>query len=164
MLWSFEPVRRLKLFETSNKVLNTPLRAINNSDSSLCFNKPRVFGLHVGCKKLDILKILAIFWWIVLKLFGFFCKLWGNFFIFFLKFSGNFPKGYFWRIFLAEFFWRNFLGEIFWEEFSVRNSLFTLELTCLSRFWFLSRFCLNGEEGRRTNFRSLEVRVQAHCT
>ena len=32
---------------------------------------------------------------------------------------------------------------------------------CLSRFWFLSRFCLKAEEGK---FRSLEVQVQAYCT
>ena len=38
-----------------------------------------------------------------------------------------------------EFFWEDFLGGIF---------LFSLELTCLSRFWFLSRFCLNEEEGK----------------
>ena len=69
-------------------------------------------------------------------------------------------------------FGRNFFGEIFLVDFFGRNSLFTLlksyklfeygkELICLSRFWFLSRFCLNGEErkeGRGQEFRSLEVR------
>ena len=56
-------------------------------------------------------------------------------------------------------FWEEFLGGNFWEEFWEeflggvlwRNSLFTLELTCLSRIWFLSRFCLNGE-GRTRHF------------
>ena len=60
----------------------------------------------------------------------------------FLNFFGKFFEGFFWR----NFFGRIFFGEIFWEDFFGRNSLFTLELTCLSRFWFLSRFCLNGEE------------------
>ena len=53
-------------------------------------------------------------------------------------------------------FWEEFWGEIFCEEFFERNSLFTLlksatffeyiwkELIFLSRFWFLSRFCLKG--------------------
>ena len=51
----------------------------------------------------------------------------------------------------------------FWEDFGEdcfgSNSLSTLELTCLSRFWFLSRFCLNGEEEEEgQEFRSTEVR------
>jgi hypothetical protein len=89
---------------------------------------------------------------------------------FFFKFSGNFSEE-----FLEEIFWRNFFGGIFWRiflgglfgGFFGRNSLFTLELTCLSRFWFLSRFCLNGEgrkEEEGQEFRSLEVRRQAHRT
>ena len=159
MLWSFEPVRRLKLFETSNKVLNTPLRAINNSDSSLCFNKPRVFGLHVGCKKLDILKILAIFWWIVLKLFGFFCKLWGNFFIFlfsFWNFQGIFPKDIF-----GGFFWRNFFGGIFWEKFFGRNSQWGI--LCLHWNWLVCQdlgfgqdFVRMEKEGRTRKDKNLD--------
>ena len=46
ILCSFEPVwchiitsRRLKLFKTTNKMLNTLLRAVNIADSSLCFKK-----------------------------------------------------------------------------------------------------------------------------
>ena len=70
---------------------------------------------------------------------------WRNFF------GGIFLEDFFWedffgRIFLGGLFRRNFFGRIIWEEFFGRNSLFTLELTCLSRFGFLSRFCLNGEE------------------
>jgi hypothetical protein len=64
---------------------------------------------------------------------------------------------------LKEFIWRNFYGGISWEkflggvfgriflgdEFIGRNSFFTLELTRLSRFWFLSTFWGNGEERRK---------------
>ena len=45
----------------------------------------------------------------------------------------------------------------------MRNSLFTLELTCLSRFLFLSRFWGNGVE-KEGEFGSLEVQLQAHRT
>ena len=45
---------------------------------------------------------------------------------------------------------RIFLGGVLGGFFG-RNSLFTLELTCLSRIWFLSRFFLNGE-GRTRHF------------
>jgi hypothetical protein len=55
--------------------------------------------------------------------------------------------GFFCEDFCEDFFGR-IIRRIVWEEFFGRNSLFTLELTCLSRFWILSRFCLNGE-GRR---------------
>ena len=76
--------------------------------------------------------------------------------------------GFFWKDFLGGFFWEDFsggfvrrnfledffgglLGGFFWEEFLRRSSLFTLELTCLSRFWFLSRFWGNDtrKEGSR---------------
>jgi hypothetical protein len=89
----------------------------------------------VRCRELDISKILGFF---------------GKSFVIFWIFSGDFFLG----IFLGGFFWEGFFG---------RNSLLTLELICLSRFWFLSRFCLNGE-GRKKKFRSLEVRAQAHRT
>ena len=56
-------------------------------------------------------------------------------------FSEDFFRGFFRRIFSGDFFggffWRNFL-----EEFFGRNSLFTFELNCLSRFW-------GNREGRR---------------
>ena len=72
------------------------------------------------------------------------------------------------RIFFGGFFFKDFFEgfflEDYWEDFFGRNSLFTLELTCLSRFWFFSRFWGNGEEGRKENFQSLEVRLQAHRT
>ena len=105
----------------------------------------------------------------------FFGNCWGIFGIFldifldflFEFFREFFPKDFFGGIFLGEIFWedffredffRGFFWEDYWEDFFGRNSLFTLELTCLSRF------CLNGEGRRRKNFRSLEVRVQAHRT
>ena len=66
-------------------------------------------------------------------------------------FARNFLRG----IFLEEFFERNILGGFFWrnfwgEEFFGRNHLFKViwiwkGLICLSRFWFLSRFCLKAE-------------------
>ena len=76
---------------------------------------------------------------------------------------------YFWMNFLVETFWEDFwedflggffmkdffLGGILWEEINIEG------IDCLSRFWFLSRFCLKAEEGK---FRSLEVRVQAYCS
>ena len=75
---------------------------------------------------------------------------WGEFFVRFSveKFFGRiFLGGIFWvDFFLRDFFWKDFLGGMLWED-----SLFILELTCLSRFW------VNGE-GRKENFRSLEVR------
>ena len=78
--------------------------------------------------------------------------------IFLVEFFGRkFLGGFFWEDFLRGFFgrifWGGFLGGFFWEEFFGRNSLFTLELTCLSRFWFLSRFCLN-KEGRKDEGRT----------
>ena len=45
-------------------------------------------------------------------------------------FGRNFWEDFFGRIFLEDFFL-----EDYWEDFFGRNSLFTLELTCLSRFW-----------------------------
>ena len=85
-----------------------------------------------------------------------------NFWIFF---RGIFLVELLWRIFLGGFllggfFLEDFLGGFFGRVL-VRNSLFTLEFTCLSRFWFLSRFCLNE---RKEEFRSLEVRLQVHRT
>ena len=52
----------------------------------------------------------------------------------------------FWEDFLGGFFWKDYLGGFFGEEFSGRNSLCALELTCISRFWFLSRFWGNGRK------------------
>ena len=68
----------------------------------------------------------------------------------------DFLGGFFGRIFFGGFygkiFERIFLRGIRWEEFFVYDDL--------SRFWFLSRFCLNKEGRRRKDkkFRSLEVR------
>ena len=65
-------------------------------------------------------------------------------------FERNFLRGFYWEdLFLGGLFfgrivfWEDcFLGGFFWEDFWEdsfgMNSLFTLELTCLSRFWFLS--------------------------
>ena len=64
------------------------------------------------CRELDTFKILGFICEIVWKLFGFFLKLLGNFW----NFLGFFLEDFF----LEDFFWSN---------------LFTLELTCLSRFW-----------------------------
>ena len=101
-----------------------------------------------------------------MKLFGnfwvFFGNCWGIFGIF-LKLLGNFSEGFFWKDFLGGFFWEDFLGGFFGRIIG-RNSLFTLELTCLSRFWFSSRFWGNGEGRKEGEFQSLEVRLQAHRT
>ena len=58
----------------------------------------------------------------------------------------------------GEIFWEDVLGRIFWEVFFGRifEIIFLRGILCeeffvyvgLSRFWFLSRFCLN-KEGRR---------------
>ena len=68
---------------------------------------------------------------------------------------------FFGRIFLEEFFGRNFLegflGGFLGGLFFLRNSLggiirlilLSKELICLSRFWFLSKFCLKAEKGRK---------------
>ena len=56
-------------------------------------------------------------------------------------------------IFLGGLFWEDFFRRIFWEEFFVyifKVIRIWKELNCLSRFWFLSRFCLSGEGGGRT--------------
>ena len=74
-----------------------------------------------------------------------------------MKFFGNFFVGFFWRIFLEEFFGRYFFGGLFLQDFFERiffgeffwedQNYFNIEgIDCLSRFWFLSRFCLNAEE------------------
>ena len=69
------------------------------------------------------------------------------------KLFGNFMDfwGIFWSKFFGGFFWEKFFGRIFWEGFFGRNSLFTLELTCLSKFWFLSRSWGNKEGSRIFN-------------
>ena len=56
------------------------------------------------------------------------------------NFWEDFLGGIFREDFLGGFFERNSLGGILWEEFFVYIGV--------SRFWFLSRFCLN-KEGRR---------------
>ena len=98
------------------------------------------------CRELDIFKILGIF-----------CECLEIFRIFFRNCCGIFG-GIIWRkclreIFLEDFlvrifledFFEGLLGGFFWEEFLMSSSLFTLELTCLSRFWFLSRFWGNAQ-------------------
>ena len=117
-------------------------------------NKPeRVFGLQVRCRELDNFKILGIFCECleIFRIFfrnccGIFEFFW-IFFEFFFEIFREFFRRFFWRNYLAEFFEKNFLedfledffggllGGFFWEEFLRRSSLFTLELTCLSRFW-----------------------------
>ena len=79
-----------------------------------------------------------------------------------------FCEVYFGRNFLGGFFGRNFLGGIFRRNsLSTFLKLFEIRIWkgffCLSRFWFLSRFWVNGE-GRKENFQSLEVQRQAHRT
>ena len=109
---------------------------------------------------MDIFKILGIFWEIVRKFFGFF----GIFGGIFWEFYGNFLEDFFCRnayggIFLGGFFWEKFfgriflrgliLGGIFWEEFFVyivKVIWIWKGLIYLSRFWFLSRFCLNARK------------------
>ena len=76
-----------------------------------------------------------------MKLFGTFLDFFGNCWEFF---GGIFWEKFFGRIFLGGFL-GGFFWEGYWEDFFGRNSLFILELTCLSRFWFLSRFWGNGE-------------------
>ena len=70
----------------------------------------------------------------------------------FLEIFREFSWRIFWEDFLGGFFWEDYL-EDFLGKFFGTKSLFTLELTCLSRFCFLLRFCLNGEGGgeRRRN-------------
>ena len=104
-------------------------------------------GNWIFSKSLEFLRNCLDFFWIFR----------GNFS---RNFSGIFQRIFFWRnffggIFLEELFWRIFLGGIFWEEFFVYNFKVIRiwkELNCLSSFWFLSRFCLNGEGGRRTRY------------
>ena len=70
---------------------------------------------------------------------GFFEDFFGIFLDFFLDFFGiflGFFLGFFWK------FWGIF-GDFFGNSLEIWK-----DLICLSRFWFLSRFCLNGE-GRR---------------
>ena len=85
------------------------------------------------------------------EFFGFFFGIFWNF----LEFFGEFLCNIFGGIFLVEFFGGIFLENFFWEEFFGRNSLFTLALTCLSRF------CLNGEGQEIQILRSA---TQAHRT
>ena len=75
---------------------------------------------------------------------GFF---WENFYrrnierIFLTEFFGrNVLGGYFGKIFLGGFLWEEFFGRTF-ERNSKKIILILKELICLSRFWFLSRFC-----------------------
>ena len=62
-----------------------------------------------------------------------------------------FWEEFFWwnfgRNFWEDFFGRNFLGGFYWEELLSRNYQ---GIDVLSRFWFLSRFCLKHgrKEGR----------------
>ena len=93
---------------------------------------------------------------------GFF---WEEFFerIFLRIFLEDFLTDFFWRI-IGRIIGRIILGGFSKEKFLGRNSLFTLELTCFSRFCFFSRFWVNGEEGSKENFQSLGVRLQAHRT
>ena len=53
------------------------------------------------------------------------------------------------QFFWEDFFWEDFFGGFFGLTIG-RNSLLTFELTCLLRFWFLSRFWDN-EEGRKVS-------------
>ena len=54
-------------------------------------------------------------------------------------------RNFFGGVLKEKFFWRIFFGGILWEEINIEG------IDCLSRFWLLSRFCLNGE-GRKENF------------
>ena len=66
-------------------------------------------------------------------------------------------------IFLVEFYGRifceDFLGGLLGGFFG-RNSLFTLELICLSKFWFFVKILSKSKEGRKEEFRSLEVHLK----
>ena len=160
---------RLRLFGMEIKFIYI-LRFIGTFGKLFAFwkNKPeRVFGLQVRCRELEFFEILfwnfLDFFWNFWGSFGIFLNFLGDFF---LKFFRNFSEGFFWRnffwrnffwgIFWEKFFGRNFLedflggffgrifweiiGRIFWEEFFESNSLFTLELTYLSRFGFCQDF------------------------
>ena len=105
-------------------------------------------------RELDIFKILGIFLEIVLNFWDFL----GKFFrIFGRNFLGIFEKileDFFGRNVLSEIFARILFGGIYLEESFWRR-------ICLSRFWFLSRFCLKARR-KEGKFQSLEVRVQAY--
>ena len=68
-------------------------------------------------------------------------------------FCEEFLRGIFGRhlmgeLFLEDYSERNFFGGIFWEDFEdfflhCKSQL--RDLSSLSRFWFLSRFLVNGE-------------------
>ena len=74
-------------------------------------NKPeRGFGLQVRCRKLDIFKILEIFW-----------IFWGEFLS--RIFLGIFFGGIFWRYFLGGFFLEDVFGRIFLAGILGRNYL-----------------------------------------
>ena len=75
----------------------------------------------------------------ILEFFGMFWE----FLRFFLKNFDNFLE--FFGEFILEFF-----GNLFGNSLGIWK-----KLVCLSRFWILSRFCLNGE-GRRKEGRNLD--------
>ena len=116
----------------------------------------------------------GIFFGIFLEYFGIYLEFIWNFLEFFLKLFENFSEG----IFLEEFFWRNFLegflGGFFWEDFWEdciwRNSLFYFNVEGIDLFVKILVFVKilgksrRRKEGRRTKFRSLEVRLQVHRT
>ena len=105
-------------------------------------------------RELDIFKILGIFLEIVLNFWDFLRKF---FRIFGRNFLGIFEKileDFFGRNVLSEIFARILFGGIYLEESFWRR-------ICLSRFWFLSRFCLKARR-KEEKFQSLEVRVQAY--
>ena len=77
-------------------------------------------------------------------------------------FWGIFSKSseFFWRNVLGKFFGEDFFGRIFWEEFFVYIGI-DLFVKILVFVKILSK---SKKVGRKEEFRSLEVRVQAYRT
>ena len=77
-----------------------------------------------------------------------------------------FLGGFFGRIFLGGFF-RRIFWEDFWEDCFWRNYLFYFNVEGIDLFVkilvFVKILSKSKKEGRK-NFRSLEVRLQVHCT
>ena len=104
----------------------------------------------------NCLEILGKF----LKLFGKVLEFLEFFFIYFFENFREFFRRIFGGISLAEFFWRNFFGGILWEEFFVY-----IGIDLFVKIWVFVKILSQWRRGGGgQEFRSLEVRRQAHCT
>ena len=54
--------------------------------------------------------------------------------------------------FFGRIFWEDFLGGFFWRIFGSKNYFIIEGIDCLSRIWFLSRFCLKAQGRKEENF------------